>query len=83
MAKGPLPGGNAETWEWGRAKEAGEQQKLIIAGGITPENVAEVISATGAWAVDVSSGVESAPGRKDTRRVKALMDRVRAIGTPH
>jgi len=74
--KGPLPGGNAQTWEWGRAKETGEKQKLIIAGGITPENVGEVIAATSPWAVDVSSGVESAPGSKDLNRVRGLMDAV-------
>ena len=77
--KGALPGGNAETWDWGIAKETGKDQKLIVAGGITPENVAEVISATNAWAVDVSSGVESSPGRKDTDRVKALIHAVRKV----
>ncbi len=81
--KGTLPGGNAESWDWSRAKETGAQQKLIIAGGITPENVAEVISATSAWAVDVSSGVESAPGRKDIHRVEALINQVRMAGAGH
>lgn len=75
--KGPLPGGNAETWDWSVAKETGKDQKLIIAGGITPENVADVISSTHAWAVDVSSGVESAPGRKDIDRVKTLVHAVK------
>ena len=74
--KGPLPGGNAETWDWGCAKKIGKNQKLIIAGGITPENVASVIASTSPWAVDVSSGVESAPGRKDMDRVKGLMEAV-------
>ena len=74
--KGPLPGGNAETWDWGCAKEAGEKQKLIIAGGITPENVADVIASTSPWAVDVSSGVENAPGRKDLDRIKGLIEAV-------
>jgi indole-3-glycerol phosphate synthase/phosphoribosylanthranilate isomerase len=74
--KGPLPGGNAETWDWSCAKETGENQRLIIAGGITPENVASVIASTSPWAVDVSSGVEIAPGRKDIDRVKGLIDAV-------
>ncbi|SMC71393.1 indole-3-glycerol phosphate synthase [Desulfocicer vacuolatum DSM 3385] len=75
--KGPLPGGNAETWDWGTAKQSGNGHKLIIAGGITPENVTGVISATSPWAVDVSSGVESAPGCKDLDRVKGLIQAVK------
>ncbi len=75
--KGPLPGGNAETWDWGSAKATGKKQKLIIAGGITPENVTDVIVSTSPWAVDVSSGVESAPGQKNLDRVKGLIHAVR------
>ncbi|HZT72384.1 MAG TPA: phosphoribosylanthranilate isomerase [Terriglobales bacterium] len=62
-------GGTGRVFDW-RQVAAFEGQKLIIAGGLTPENVAECIARTGPWGVDVSSGVESAPGRKDPARVR-------------
>jgi phosphoribosylanthranilate isomerase len=62
---GALPGGNGLAFDW-RALE-GMRGKLdfMLSGGLTPENVAEAVRRTGAWAVDVSSGVESKPGEKD------------------
>lgn len=74
---GPLPGGNAESWDWGRVKAMGLHRKLMVAGGITPDNVTRAITATAPWAVDVSSGVETAPGQKDLNRVKALLEAVK------
>lgn len=64
------PGGNATVLDWSIL--AGWQPRLpwILAGGLTPENVAEAIAASGAAAVDVSSGVESAPGVKDITRIR-------------
>jgi phosphoribosylanthranilate isomerase len=64
------PGGNATALDW--SVLAGWQPMLpwLLAGGLTPENVAEAITVSGARAVDVSSGVESAPGVKDLTRIR-------------
>ncbi|MFP3979760.1 MAG: phosphoribosylanthranilate isomerase [Desulfobacterales bacterium] len=74
---GKLPGGNAMAWDWSAARGFNEHYPTIIAGGLSPKNVAEAIAAARPDAVDVSSGVESAPGRKDTRRVRDFVYAVR------
>ena len=73
---GRLPGGNALEWNWEQAKSFGEKHPLIIAGGLTPENVCYAVEASAPHAVDVSSGVESVPGRKDPGKVGAFMSAV-------
>jgi phosphoribosylanthranilate isomerase len=70
---GKLPGGNAETWDWSTARAIAQTRPLILAGGLTPENVARAIAQARPWAVDVSSGVESAPGQKDLQKVAAFI----------
>ena len=76
-AKGPLPGGNAMAWDWGAARDFGHRRSLVLAGGLSPANVAEAIRAALPTAVDVSSGVEMSPGRKDPHKVALLMAAVR------
>jgi len=75
-----LPGGNALAFDWtllaGRARKG--REGWLLSGGLTVENVAEAIKITGARAVDVSSGVESAPGRKNPDLVRAFLDAARA-----
>jgi phosphoribosylanthranilate isomerase len=67
-------GGTGRTFNWDIAAEATKRGHLIIlAGGLTPDNVAESIQQTHPYAVDVSSGVESAPGRKDATRVRRFI----------
>lgn len=78
--KGKLPGGNALAWNWGEAKRVGEKKPFILAGGLAPDNVVLAIDQCGPDAVDVSSGVESAPGKKDLKRVKAFVDAVSRCG---
>jgi phosphoribosylanthranilate isomerase len=53
--------------------------RLILAGGLTPENVAERVARARPWMVDVASGVESGPGRKDLVRVEAFIRAARAV----
>lgn len=74
--KGPLPGGNAMVWDWGAAKEFGADHPLILAGGLSPENITQAVSSALPHAVDVSSGVEASPGRKDLGRVAAFIEAV-------
>jgi len=71
--KGTLPGGNALSWEWEKAKIISDQYPLILAGGLTPENVFRAVSLCLPDAVDVSSGVEFSPGIKDIERVKLFI----------
>jgi len=75
--QGPLPGGNAYAWEWSRAAALGERHPVILAGGLTPENAAQAVRAALPDAVDVSSGVEAGPGRKDIRKVEQFIAAVR------
>jgi len=82
MSTGLLPGGNGAAWDWSAAKPFCERYPTLIAGGITPENVAEVIRQASPLGIDISSGVESAPGVKDKDKVKRLMENVRTASFP-
>jgi phosphoribosylanthranilate isomerase len=78
--RGTLPGGNAETWNWQAARETDRTKPLILAGGLDPGNVGEAIRAALPDAVDVSSGVEAAPGKKDLDKIDAFLTAVRRCG---
>lgn len=73
-----LPGGNARAFDWQLL--AGESWPVpwLLSGGLTPDNVAEAVRVSGATAVDVSSGVESAPGTKDPDAIAAFLAACRA-----
>jgi len=71
--QGALPGGNALAWDWSAASGIGLESALILAGGLTPLNAGQAICAASPDALDVSSGVETAPGRKDIRKVEAFI----------
>jgi phosphoribosylanthranilate isomerase len=78
--RGKHPGGNALEWNWEAAKNIGKEYPLILAGGLDPENVALAVQMSAPCAVDVSSGVESDPGRKDFDKVAAFMTAVSNCG---
>ena len=77
------PGGNARTFDW-RLFEAAPPPSTgwILSGGLDAENVGEAIRMTGARAVDVSSGIESAPGRKDPAKIGAFLAAAAAADAP-
>jgi phosphoribosylanthranilate isomerase len=68
-----LPGGNGHPFDWALLAGAGRDHPFMLSGGLTPETVAEALAVTAAQAVDVSSGVESSPGRKDPDRIAAFV----------
>jgi phosphoribosylanthranilate isomerase len=75
------PGGTGKTFDWNKAlpvMEAIDQDfKVVIAGGLNPSNVDDVIGLLHPWGVDVSSGVEARPGKKDPDKVRAFIKAVR------
>jgi phosphoribosylanthranilate isomerase len=66
-------GGTGKTFNWNLARGSNGSRRMFLAGGLTPENVAEAIRVARPYAVDVCSGVEARPGRKDPARIVALM----------
>jgi phosphoribosylanthranilate isomerase len=66
-------GGTGEAFDWELAVEAKSQGPIILAGGLTPENVGDAIERVHPYAVDVSSGVEAAPGIKDHQKVRCFI----------
>jgi phosphoribosylanthranilate isomerase len=77
----PTPG-SGQVFDWKLAEGAPDGLRLILAGGLTPENVGEAIAAVHPWGVDVATGVESEPGRKDPRKLRAFVATARAAATP-
>jgi phosphoribosylanthranilate isomerase len=72
-------GGTGATFDWRVARMASAYARVIVAGGLTPSNVGEAIALARPYAVDVNSGVESAPGKKDRRLLTEFMGRVRDV----
>jgi phosphoribosylanthranilate isomerase len=69
--------GKVSSWERAAAMKTAVGKPILLAGGLTPENVREAIASVNPWGVDVSSGVEKEPGVKDIRKVKQFIERVR------
>jgi phosphoribosylanthranilate isomerase len=85
-AGGPLPGGSGQRPDWGICAALVQKapgRKLVLGGGLNPENVGEALSAVGPWGVDVSSGVERTPGVKDLDRMRAFLAAVEAWEKSH
>jgi phosphoribosylanthranilate isomerase len=68
-----LPGGNGLAFDWRLARSFSPRRPWMLSGGLNPDNVGRAIAETGAAGVDVSSGVESAPGVKDERKIRAFI----------
>lgn len=71
-------GGTGRAWSYERVAGVPDGRPFLVAGGVTPETAPDALTRSGASGVDVASGVESAPGRKDPARMKALVEAVRA-----
>jgi phosphoribosylanthranilate isomerase len=74
--------GSGEVFDWSLAEGAPSNRRVILAGGLTAENVADAIRVVRPWGVDVSTGVESAPGRKDPSKIRAFVEAARAAEPP-
>jgi phosphoribosylanthranilate isomerase len=74
-------GGTGKTFDWNAAREAKRYGPIILAGGLTPENVGRAVRVVRPYAVDVASGVESAPGIKDSAKLRAFFAAVAEADT--
>ncbi len=75
-------GGTGRKADWAVAQELARSVRLLLAGGLTPANVARAVETVQPWGVDVSSGVERAPGRKDHAAVRAFVARAKGLPEP-
>ncbi|MGD2205487.1 MAG: phosphoribosylanthranilate isomerase [Anaerolineae bacterium] len=71
------PGGAGRTFDWQLAVQAARLFQVLLAGGLTPDNVAQAVRTVHPWGVDVASGVEAAPGRKDPDQVRRFVAAVK------
>lgn len=72
-------GGSGVIADWSAAAELAKKYSLLLAGGLTPENVADAVRRVKPWGVDVASGVESAPGEKDAAKMSAFVKAVKRL----
>ena len=76
--KAVLPGGNGLSFDWSLLNGLSKRLPYMLSGGLDPDNVAKALAMTGAWGVDVSSGVETAPGRKDPALIRSFIAAARS-----
>jgi phosphoribosylanthranilate isomerase len=82
LVDGPSPG-SGQIFDWALAEDVPDGLRLILAGGLSAENVGDAISRIRPWGVDVASGVEQAPGRKDPRKLRAFVVAARAAAAAY
>jgi phosphoribosylanthranilate isomerase len=71
-------GGTGHSFDWALVVDLARSRRLVLAGGLTPDNVKRAVEEVRPWCVDVASGVESAPGVKDPAKVRAFVGAVRS-----
>jgi len=74
-------GGTGQITDWNLAAEVAKSTPILLAGGLTADNVTEAIRVVRPYGVDVSSGVESAPGKKDRAKLRAFLEAVRVVSS--
>jgi len=72
-SKGELPGGNGASWNWSEAQKLSTVRPFILAGGLNTSNITDALQQSGASAIDLSSGVEVSPGRKNIHSVQTIL----------
>ena len=76
-------GGTGRTIDWTAAAAIAAHRRVLLAGGLSPDNVVEAVARVRPYGIDVSSGVESSPGRKDQGRLRALFEALRSVAQEH
>ena len=74
--------GSGQVFDWRLTQNVPDGTRLVLAGGLTPENVVDAIAQVRPWGVDAATGVEAEPGRKDPRKLRAFIAAVRAAEAP-
>jgi phosphoribosylanthranilate isomerase len=72
-------GGTGHAADWSIATKLAQRYPILLAGGLTPENVAEAVRQVRPWGVDVASGVEVSPGKKDAAKMRLFVERCRGV----
>lgn len=81
MLDAPSPG-SGQVFDWRLTEGVPDGVRFLLAGGLTPENVVEAVAQVKPWGVDVATGVEESPGRKDARKVRAFIAAARSAEKP-
>ena len=77
---GDMPGGTGRTIDWELAAGAGRYGRILLAGGLTPDNVGEAVRTVQPWGIDTASGVEEFPGIKDKEKIELFVQRAKCAG---
>ena len=75
-------GGTGQTWDWSVAEALARRYPIVVSGGLSPANVGAAIGRLRPWGVDVCSGVEAEPGKKDPVKLRSFVEAVRAASVP-